>query len=1005
MCDHGTRPFKVLRMYCDASAFAGAGVGCLVLFGWAFHIEYLKSVLPGLVTMKANAALGLAFSGTSLWLLVPGESRTRRGHIARFFAFVVVTIGAATLIEYLFGLNLRIDQLLFNDRDGSVGTASPGRMAAMTATALMTTGLALILLDWKTRRGRQPAKLLSLCAALIAMVAISGYIFHAAALYGLLLHSDIAVHTAIALFLLNVAIFFARPRAGIADDFTSEGPGSVMARRLLPAAFCITIFLGWISLEGQLAGLYGTELGLALYSTANVVVLVVLVWLSARKINVEYRQRSRAEVEIRELNAELEGRVAERTKTIEKSELALRESSEMVRLLLDSTAEAIYGIDMGGNCTLCNRACVKMLGYREAADLLGKNMHDVMHYMREDRTPYPVEDCHIYRAFRQGKGSHVDDEVVWRSDGTNFPTEYWSYPIFRDEQVIGAVVTFIDITERRQAEVALRAATAIAEDSNRAKSEFLANMSHELRTPLNGVLGMTDLLLETGPTPEQLEYLETAQQSANSLLTLVNDILDFSKIEAGKMDLEASDFNLRDRLETDLEMLSVRADEKGLELVCDIAPEVPEVMRGDSNRLRQVVTNLVGNAIKFTEIGEVVLKVQVEADEATGRILHFIVSDTGVGIPADKQQVIFAPFSQADNSTTRKYGGSGLGLTISLHLVEKMGGKLWVDSEVGRGTHVHFTTRLRTPEKIIEVGTIVPPEILRAVKVLVVDDNRTNRRILEGMLRHWQMNPRLVENGEEALSQLSAAQESGAPYALVVSDMHMPGMDGFALIERIRQRPELSTTTIMMLTSAGHRGDAARCEELGVSAHLLKPIRQSELRQAIERVLRGQDQKEAIPPVIPYSLHDARGTEGAFRVLVAEDNQVNQLLTTRLLEKRGYHPVVVGNGREALEALQKENYDLVLMDVHMPEMDGLEATAAIRQREKKTGFHQPVIALTASVDLARCLAAGMDGHLGKPIQPEELDEVLEIQLAHRRKVDKIIFHNEESPGTSRKKKI
>lgn len=305
MSDHGTRPFKVLRMYCDASAFAGAGVGSLALFGWAFHIEYLKSVLPGLVTMKANAALGLAFSGTSLWLLVPGESRTRRGHIARFFAFVVVMIGAATLIEYLFGLNLRIDQLLFNDRDGSVGTSSPGRMASMTATALMITGLALILLDWKTRRGRQPAKLLSLWAALIAMVAISGYIFHAAALYGILLHSDIAVHTAIALFLLSVAIFFARPRTGIADDFTSEGPGSVMARRLLPAAFCITIFLGWISLEGQLAGLYGTELGLALYSTANVVVLVVLVWLSARKINVEHRQRSRAEVEIRELNAEL----------------------------------------------------------------------------------------------------------------------------------------------------------------------------------------------------------------------------------------------------------------------------------------------------------------------------------------------------------------------------------------------------------------------------------------------------------------------------------------------------------------------------------------------------------------------------------------------------------------------------------------------------------------------------------------------------------------------------
>jgi PAS domain S-box-containing protein len=867
MSDHDTRPFKLLRMYCDATAIAAAGLGCLVLFGWAFHIEHLKSVLPGLVTMKANAALSLAFSGTSLWLLLPGESHTRRGHIARFLAVAVVMIGAATLIEYLFGLNLRIDQLLFNAPEKSVGTSSPGRMAAMAATAFMTTGFALILLDWKTRSGRQPAKLLSLWAALIAMVSISGYIFHVTALYRILLRTDIAVHAAIALFLLSVAIFFARPRTGLADDLTSEGSGSVMARRLLPAVFCIPILLGWISLQGQLAGLFGTELGLALYSTASVAVFIVLVWLSARKMNAEYSQRRGAEVEIREMNAELEGRVAERTKTLEQSELALRESSETVRLLLDSTVEAIYGIDMQGNCTLCNRACVNLLGYRDAADLLGRNMHEVMHYMREDGTPYPVEECHIFQAFRQGEGSHVVDEVVWRSDGTNFPTEYWSYPIFRSDEIIGAVVTFLDITERRQADVAVMAAKAVAEQSNRAKSEFLANMSHEIRTPLNGVMGMTDLLLETGLTLEQREYLEMSKLSADSLLTLVNDILDFSKIEAGKMDLEAIDFSLRDRLETALKILSVRAHQKGLELLCDVAPEVPEVIRGDSSRLRQVVTNLVGNAIKFTETGEVVLKVQVEADDATGRTLHFIVSDTGVGIPADKQQVIFAPFSQADSSTTRKYGGSGLGLTISMHLVEKMGGKLWVESEVGRGTHFHFTTRLGTSEKIIEVGTIVPPEILRSVN----------------------------------------------------------------------------------------------------------------------------------------SLHDARAPEDFFRVLVAEDNEVNQLLTTRLLEKRGHRAVVVANGREALEALEKENYDLVLMDVHMPEMDGLEATAAIRQREKETGLHQPVIALTASIDRTRCLAAGMDGHLRKPIEPQELDKLLEFQLAHRKKVVKIVLADEESPGTSPKK--
>jgi PAS domain S-box-containing protein len=855
MSDHDTRLFKRLHMYCDASAIAAAGMGCLVLFGWAFHIEHLKSVVPGLVTMKANTALGLAFSGTSLWLLLPGESHTRRRLIAHFLALLVTVIGAATLCEYLFGLNLRIDQLLFNEPTGTVATYSPGRMAPTTTTAFLAIGLALLLLDWKTRRGRRPAQMLSLWAAVVAMMAIVGYIYNATGLYRILLYTQVALNTSIALFLLSGAIFFARPRTGIAADLTGEGSGSVMARRFLPAVFSIPILLGWLSLQGQLAGWFGTELGLALYSTANVAVFIVMVWLSTRKMNVEYEQRSSAEVGIREVNAALEGRVAERTKTLEQSELALRKSSDTVRLLLDSTAEAIYGIDMQGNCTLCNRACVKLLGYREAADMLGKNMHEMMHYKRLDGTPYPVEECHIHQAFRQGKGSHIDNEVVWRSDGTSFPTEYWSYPIFRDEQVIGAVVTFIDITERRQAEVALMAAKAVAEQSNQVKSEFLANMSHEIRTPLSGIIGMTDLALETPLSPAQREYLETVRMSGDALLTVVNDILDFSKIEAGKMDLVAIDFNLRDRLKTALKMLSLRADEKGIELLFDIAPEVPEVMRGDSNRLRQVVTNLVGNAIKFTAVGKVMLKVQVEADEATHRTLHFVVSDTGIGIPAAKQQVIFAPFSQADGSTTRKYGGTGLGLTISRHLVEKMGGKLWVKSEVGRGTQFHFTARLGTSEKTIEAGK---------------------------------------------------AQFSEHP-------------------------------------------------------------------------------------------------KDFFRVLVAEDSLVNQRITTRLLEKRGIRAVVVANGREALEALKKENYDLVLMDVHMPEMDGLEATAAIRQREQETGFHQPVIALTASIDRARCLAAGMDGHLEKPINGQELDEVLKTQLAHPRKAVKIVLANEESPGSSTKK--
>ncbi|MBZ5502907.1 MAG: PAS domain S-box protein [Acidobacteriia bacterium] len=650
-----------------------------------------------------------------------------------------------------------------------------------------------------------------------------------------------------------------------------------------------------------------------------------------------------------------------------RAEREIEEQKNFLRSLVDNLPVGVIATGIDDTVQMCNPAFERLFGYRQQ-DIVGRSIIELLGSpgqltaeMQATRKLLMVE----------GKPAHVVAQRK-RSDGSLLDVEILGVPLIRGNVASGSLVIYQDVTERKRAEEALLRAKDAAVAASRAKSDFLANMSHEIRTPMNGIIGMTELALDTSLTTEQRDYLGMAKTSADWLLTLINDILDFSKIEAGKLDLSTVEFPFQESLGETLKILALRAHQKGLELAWRMGPGVPERLTGDPDRLRQILVNLVGNAVKFTERGEIVVDVQKESEDHTGLLLHFRVRDTGIGIPKAHQQMIFDAFTQGDASATRKYGGTGLGLTIAARLVNLMGGTIWVESEPGRGSTFHFLARFGVAATPGSASLPADPPVIGNVPILVVDDNETNRAILVELLSSWGMRPEAAGGGQDALAALERAHREGRAFGAVLTDVQMPEMDGVLLAERIRNNAAFGDLPILMLSSTGEKLKEVRRRDLAIAAQLAKPIQPSELLDALLAAL-------SKPGTIDAGALAARdlaaGRTASMQVLLAEDNEVNRKLVQTFLEKRGHSVVVAENGREALDLLQRQSVDLVLMDIQMPVMDGFEAMHAIREREIVFGGHVPIIALTAHAlkgNRERCLAAGADDYVAKPIRTGEL---------------------------------
>lgn len=970
-----------LRTLARWSAYFVFAMGTLVTLGWFVGPETLRTGLLGRHAVDPTTGVAVLFAGIGLFLLQPiwpGRNPPKWALPAGQLAAGVVTLlGVARLTAHLTG---QIFPLLEQFVPDAAGAPS---MAPTTGFHLFLVGAALLLIDWETPRGDRASQFLVMTPLFVSIVSLLLFAYGLESVAGASRNVPMLLPIAVTFFALCLGILCSFPDRGMMTLVTRQDPGSAIARLLLPAALGIPALLGWLRTLGQRAGLFDPASGFTVMYVSTIVIFVALVGLTSHFVN-------RAETGKRLV----EQRLATQFATVN----LLAESAPLpatIPKVLQTVAEHegwVFGVRWAVDSTSSWLAAAEV--WRAPGDKLDffEQTSRAAHYMAGEGFPGVVwkkqetswslvrrrskDGAREAAAYEAGLRetlafpilgpTSVPGVMEFYGRGTREPDR----DLLRMYDVIGRQIG--QFVERKEAEAELERAKLVAEAATQAKSIFLANMSHEIRTPMNAILGMTQLLTGTQMDAQQREFLETVRVSGESLLTLINDVLDFSKIESGKLDLETRPFSIAEVLEGSLSIVAQRGVEKGIEIAYTIQEGVPQGLMGDATRIRQVLVNLLSNAVKFTDHGSVVVNVSARPVPGGTHEVQIDVSDTGIGIPSDRMDRLFKSFSQVDVSTTRLFGGTGLGLAISKRLTELMGGRIWVESEVGKGSHFHFTVvgdAVAAPPGVV-LDQLVP-ELAQKV-ILIVDDNAVNRQLIRVQAERWGMVPQETPSPKEALDWL----RSGRRFDVAALDYKMPEMDGLALAREIGKIPARKSLPLLMLTSVRLTQEDAASEGASLQAILTKPIRLSHLLDAIMNVLGKPGAAPEAPAVAAAQAPPA--ARSPLRILLAEDNAVNQKVAVYMLERLGYKTDVVVNGVQAVAAVESKPYDAVFMDVQMPDMDGLEATRRICAKWPP-GQRPRIIAMTAGAlagDRERCIEAGMDDYLSKPIRIQELEQAL-----------------------------